>query len=260
MPNNSIIIQPWYSTTAYSEYDVTAGINTGSPYLSSYGPIYYSTVANNVGNNPSGQFIYAITSYGRSQDLATVNLTYTGATPKFARGSFYAITGLADPYMDASGMILNASPNGGSSYQIQFINPGPYVASTATSVGAVNCPEPSWTTGFFWTPTYTTQWEVSQAVITAQFEAGYSQRQPQGIASNTNSWNLVFNDRTDLEIKGLMTFVQDHAAVYSTQLLIPPNRLFNNPTLKYVLTTPKANTKNFGLSDATVVARQVFES
>ena len=258
MPNNSIAIQSWYSGVNYYMYEITAGINTGVN-LSSYGPPYWSTIDNNSGHHPSGQFIYAITSYSRNQDLATVNLTYTGAQPNFARGSIYAITGLVDPLMNATGMVLNASNNGGSSYQIQFINPGPYVNSTVASVGAVNCPEPSWTTGFFWTPGYSTQWEVQQAVISARFEAAYEQRQPQGIANNVNIWTMSFTERTDLETKGLMAFVQNLAGVYSTTLVVPPNRLFNNPTLKYVLSNPKTNNKSYNINDIQVVCRQVLE-
>jgi phage-related protein len=258
MPNNSIAIQPWYSGFAYCTYDVTAGINLGTNF-NSYGPPYWSTVNNNVSNNPSGQFIYPITSYSRSQDIATVNLTWTGASPGFGRGSLYAITGLQDINMNATGMVLNASPNSGSGFQIQFINPGQTIATQTTSIGAVNCPQPAWTTGFMWTPTYSTQWEVQQSVVSARFDNAYEQRQPQGIANNTNIWSMVFDNRTDRETKGLMAWVQNMAGVYSAPILIPPSLLFNNPAIKYVLSNPKVNTKSYNQSDITVVARQVLE-
>lgn len=259
MPNNSITIQPWYSSTSYQQYEITAGINTGVN-LSSYGPPYWSTIPNNSGNHPSGQFIYAISSYARNQDLATVVLTYTGNTPNFARGSLYAITGIqSDIFINATGMVLNAAPAGGSTYQLQFINPGPYIPTTSVTMGAINCPEASWTTGFFFSPDYSSQWEVQQAVIKAQFESNYSQRQPQGITSNTNIWNMSFNNRTDAEAKGIMAFVQNLAGVYSTTVLVPPNILFNSPTLKYVLSNPKVNTRSYNINDIQIVASQVFE-
>lgn len=251
--NNSVTIQPWLSGLNYQQYALTAGIMTGYP-LYSYGPPYWSTINNNSGHHPSGQFIYAITSYVRGSDLATVTYASTGTQPNFARGSLYAITGLTDPWMNATGMVLNAAPG-----WIQFINPGPDNAGGSASIGAINCPEPSWTTGWGFTPTYSTQWDVKMNVITAQFEGGYSQRQAQGIASNINTWTLAFNDRTDAEVKAFMAMTQNLGAVYSTTILIPPNTLFNSPLIKYVLANPKVMTKSYGLSDYSVIATQVLE-
>lgn len=257
MANQDIVIQNWYSTTTYSMYDVTAGINVVStPYL---GPPYWSTVDSNLGHNPSGQFIYAVTAYQRTQDIATVNLTYTGATPQFARGSLYAFTGLPDPVLAATGMVLNAGSNGGSSLWVSFINPGPEEVWQSTSIGAINCPEPTWTTGFFWSPSYTSPWEIQQNVITAKFDSQYQQRQPQGISSNVSIWTLNFDSRTDREAKGIMTFVQNLAGVYSTPILIPASHLYNNPTLKYVLSNPKAQPTSYNQNNVTVTASQVNE-
>jgi phage-related protein len=261
MPNNSIIVQNWYAGTSYGMYEITAGLDISN--VSYYGPMYWSTVNNNVGNNPSGQFVYAINSYSRSQDLASIDISYTGTYPNFARGSFYAITGLPDPWMNSTGMVLSAAPvtvsSGGGVIQLQFLNPGPYAGSSSTSLGAINAPEPSWTTGFFWTPGYNSPWEVQQSVISVKFENAYEQRQPQGIANNISMWNMEFSDRTDLEAKGIMAFVQNLAGVYSTPLLIPPNRLYNNPNLKYVLSNPKNNPKSYNINDVTVTCRQVLE-
>lgn len=256
MANNSIIIQPWYAATQYAEYEMTAGINLNSTTYP--GPIYWSTIQSNLGHNPSGQFIYAITSFSRAQDLATVNLAFTGACPNLARGSLYSITGLIDPNMNATGMILNAGTGVANQMWIQFINPGPLTGNASPGIGAVNMPEPSWTTGFFWSPSYSSQWEVQQGVINARFDT-YEQRQPQGINSNVNIWTMGFNDRTDLEVKGIMAFVQNLAGVYSTPILVPPNLLFNNPNLKYVLANPKVNSKSYNQSDCQVTARQVME-
>lgn len=255
--NNSIIVQNWFSGVTYPIYEITAGINTGN--ISFPGPMYWSTIDNNTNHNPSGQFVYAISSYSRSADIATVNFTYTGNQPNFARGSLYAITGLPDVNMNATGMVLNTGPNGGTSLYIQFINPGPVTNTTNTSLGAVNSPEPAWTTGFFWTPTYSTQIQLDQAVITTRFEPTYEQRSPQGVASNSTTWNLNFNDRLDEEVKGMLAFVQNMAGSYSTPILIPPSRLFNNPNIKYVLGNMRVNTKSYQLSDVSITARQVFE-
>jgi phage-related protein len=231
--------------------------------VSTYGPPYFSTVENNVGHNPSGQFIYAITQLARTQDLVTINVAITGFAsgqyPQFARGSLYAITGLGDSTYDTTGMVLNAYPAGPSSYTLQILNPGQQQSTTPISIGAINCPEPAWTTGFFWSPSYSSQWDVKLNVITAQFEPSYSQRSPQGLTSNTSTWTLNFNDRSDTEAKGIMAFVQNLGGVYSTPILIPPNRMYNNPTLKYLLTNPKVNTKSHTLSDVSVTATQVFD-
>lgn len=256
--NNNVIIQPWIATVPYSMYEVTQGFTiTGGTY---YNPaLYFSTIDNNVGNYPSGSFIYAINSYSRTNDVATVNFTYTGALPNFARGSIYAITGLPDVNMNATGMVLNAGANAGNSLFVQIINPGPYTLATSTTLGAINVPEPSWTTGFFWTPSYTTQLEIQQAVIKAQFESTYVQRSSAGIASNMAIWSLNFSDRSDKEAKGILAFVQNMAAVYSCPILIPTSSLFNNPNVKYVLANPKTNEKSYNINDLSVTATQVYE-
>lgn len=260
MANSSIVIPVWQSNGVYQTYEATAGIATGTS-LSSYGPPYWSTVQNNMGHNPSGSFIYGVTSYGRSQDLATVTIAYTGSTPpQFARGSLYAFTGMPDPLMNATGILLDAAPSYSvTGYQLQFINPGPDNVGTVTFQGALNCPEPTWTTGFFWSPTYGSQWDTQQAIIKAQFEAGYAQRSPQGIASNTDVWTLAFNDRPDIEVKGLMAWVQNMQGVYAAPILIPPSSLYNDPTILYVLANPKVTTRSFNQSDVQVVATQVFQ-
>lgn len=256
--NNTIIIQNWFSGVQYQTYDVIQGLNISN--TSYYSPsLYFSTIDNNIGNNPSGQFVYAINSYSRSSDIATVNFTYTGNIPNYARGSLYSITGLPDPYMNATGMVLNVGSNGGSGMYLQFINPGPVTNSTSTSIGAINSPEPSFTTGFFWTPSYATPLEIQQNVITAQFDSLYVQRQPQGIASNTNIWTLNFENRSDREAKGISAFVQNMAAVYSTTILIPASNLYNNPNIKYVLSNPKNNSISYNINTISVTAKQVNE-
>ena len=257
MANQDIVIQNWYTGTTYSMYDVIAGINISN--TSYFGPPYWSTIDNNVGNNPSGQFIFTINSYQRTQDIATVNFTYTGTAPNFARGSLYAITGIPDTVLSATGMVLNAGVNSGNSIWIQFINPGPEDSFTSTTIGAINCPEPSWTTGFFWSPSYTSPWEIQQNVITAKFDSQYQQRQPQGISSNISIWTLNFDNRTDREAKGIMTFVQNMAGVYSTPILIPANHLYNNPNIKYVLSNPKAQPTSYNQNNVSVTALQVNE-
>lgn len=258
MANNSISVYPWQSTTTYGIYDVTQGLVTGGN-LSSYGPMYWSTSAGNVGNNPSGQFVYAISNYSRGSDLATINLAFTGACPAFARGSLYAITGMPDPTFNATGMILNANSGAAGFLTLQFINPGLVVAQTSTSLGAVNAPQPAWTTGFFWSPTYQSQWDTSQAVIRAQFEPTYEQRQPQGIINNNATWTLQFDNRTDAEVKGIAAFIQNLQGTYSTPILIPPTTLSNTPTTKYVLTGPKVTPVAYNQSNVTVGARQVYD-
>lgn len=255
--NNSIVVQNWYSTTKYAQYDLTAGINISD--TSYYGPLYVSTVKGNIGNNPSGQFIYAINQYSRTDDIASINIAYTGTAPNFARGSLYSITGLPDDVMNATGMILNVQPNGGSSITLQFINPGPEESAQSTSLGAINAPEPSWTTGFFFTPGYSSPYEVQQAVINAQFEPGYSQRQPQGLDANTSVWTLGFENRTNKEARAILAYVQNLQGVYATTLMIPPTSLYNNPTLKYVLSNPKESPGSYNLNNISVAAKQVFE-
>lgn len=156
-------------------------------------------------------------------------------------------------------MILNATLNSSNVFTLNFVNPGPDESQQSTSLGAINCPEPAWTTGFFFTPSSTNAWEVQQAVISSQFEVSYQQRGPQGLWNNKNAWTINFDNRSSKESRAIMAFVQNLQGVYSTTLMITDTTLYNNPSLKYLLTTPKLNTTSYNLNVTQVVATQVYE-
>lgn len=267
MLNNLITVQNWYPTTQYQWSDVIQGINvagtsnpTTSPYFSTL-PTTCNGSVFNVGNNPSGQFIYAVTQYSRYRDLASVNVVYTGSAPTFNRGSLYSFTGITgDAFINATGMVLNVQPNGGSNIVLQFVNPGPDINQVNVfGNGALNCPEPTWTTGFMWSPSYASPWDIRNNVITAQFEPSYQQRQPQGITANASMWTLAFNDVTDAQSKGIAAFIQNVGGVYATTIMMPAYTLYNNPFIKYTLSAFKNNPKSYNINDVSVAAQQVFE-
>jgi len=254
MLNNSYTFPQWSSAQNYSKFSFFQNLLIGGvSYASSP---YWSTTSNNINQNPSGQFIFPITSYSRTAGVATINFTNSGGGQAFNPGSFFAITGIptsTDATFNYTGMALNGNPT-----SLTFTSVGPDVSYSAT--GAINAPNTFWTTGFFWQPTYSTTLDITQSTFNAKFSDGFEQRAPAGLNSNLSTWNLTFIDRSDTEVAGLLCFVQNLGAVYSTPILLNTPILYNSPRLKYILGQPKLTSKSFGLYDVTLSARQVFEA
>lgn len=238
-------VAPFNSVINFEKFDFVTESSSNFRY-------FYAT-QNSLGQNPTGIFNYAITSFSRVNDLVTINYTYTGSAATFVQGSIIRITGMANSTLNYTGMVVNAG-NG----WIQYINQG-WPESSSVSVGAINCNNPAWTTGFFFAPSYSTNLESKQSVMTAQFGDGYSQRQKMNLNNNVQTWKIAFNERSDKEAKAIFNYIEDYGGSSSIKLLIPVNKLQNNPNLKYVVKDPQLTTTYFDLNNISVTATQVFD-
>lgn len=249
MAYNSLAFKYFNPSQVYSLYDVVGGASATDPVF------YYSTIANNLGNGPSGIFNYNITTFSRSQDIATLTFTNSGGGIPFAPGSIVSTNVGADGTANYIGMVLN-----GSLTTVSYLNPGWDVATTA-SAGTVNTTlSPAWSTGFIWVPSYSTNYENQQGVITAQFEPGYEQRMASSLNPNTDMWSLIFADRTSKEARAIRNFVQMAAGVYSFPIMITDPNFDNQPTQKFVTSANmRIQTKSFNLNDITVTVKRVFD-
>lgn len=238
-------ITPFNAVVNYKKFDViyeSAGVYR-----------YHYATQDTVGYGPTAVFNYAVASYSREDDAATLYYTYTGAGPRFSIGSIVRVTGMNNTSFNYTGMVIDA----GSGW-VKYLNAG-WPESATASVGAINCTNPAWTTGFYFTPSYTTAMETIQRTISAQFGDGYSQRQRNGLNNNVQTWTLSFNDRSDLEAKAILNYVESHDAASALRILIPINKFNNNPSLKYVLSSPKLSTNSWNLNNVSVTATQVFD-
>jgi len=252
MPQTLFDFAAWNGTLPYQKFDTVYGADTGGPIV--YDKYYYATRDVPIGQSPRALFRFNVTSTTRSQGLFTVNYTYTGAGPQFARGSIVQVQGLLEVSANFTGMVLNA----GSGF-IQYINQGGFDYTTA-SAGTVTAPiNPNWTTGFFFTPSYSSPLSTAQSTIEAKFGDGYSQRQRNGLNSNMHSWELSFTDRSDKEARAILNYVEDEGGVDPVQLLIPLNNLTARATTKFVLKNPKYNPTSFNLNAINVTAEEVFD-
>jgi len=248
--NTSSTFKTWSASPIYSKFDIVHGVNATDTAF------YYSLKNGNQANNPVSHYDFSITSVSRSNEVATVNFTKTGSGPSFCPGSCVNITGVPSPYTDFNytGMVIKATDT-----SIQFISAGYDIAQTSTNGGVTTYLSPIWTTGFFFVPSYTTSVDSQQAVITAQFEPGYEQRQSSSLNGNTDTWSLTFSDRSNKETRAIKHFIQDKAGVGYFNVNIPVSDLCNDPSLKFVGTAPKISQKSFGLNDISVTVKQVFD-
>lgn len=229
----------------YSLYDV----------LYNGGQYWYSTKDSNVGHDPNETFVFAATSYSRTDDIATIVFAVTGNIVPFAAGSIVQITGFANDTLNYSGMILSAS-----SGSISYINPGWSQGSTVVSIGAINAPmSPNWTTGFYFQPTYTTKIGTQNQTIVAQFSDGYSQRQPQGINTFAQNIGLVYQNRDKRQARAMTNFVEDKAGATAFPILLPDPFLNNQPNQQWIAPTIEVTPVSFGLYDIAVSVTRVFD-
>ncbi len=248
--NTSSTFKTWSASPVYSKFDIVHGINATDTTF------YYSLKNGNQNNNPVSHYDYAVTSISRSNEIATVNFTKTGAGPSFYPGSCVNITGISSTYSEFNytGMVLKTTDSG-----IQFVSAGHDIEQTAVNGGVTTYLSPAWTTGFFFVPSYASPVDSQQSVITAQFEPGYEQRQSSSLNGNTDTWSLTFADRQNKEARAIKHFIQDRAGVGCFNITIPVSDLCNDPSLKFVGTAPKVTPKSFGLNDISVSLKQVFD-
>lgn len=238
-------VQPWNSSLQYKKFDVVfqdAGIYT-----------YHYATQDSVGQKPASIFNFAITSCVRFEDAVTVYYTLTGNALPLAQGCIVRVTGLTNSTFNTTGMLIDA----GSGWA-KYTNDG-WPESFNATVGAINCDNPAFTTGFMFIPSYSTSLEGTQNVIIARFGDGYSQRQRAGLNSNTQSFQLAFNDRSDRESKAILNYIEDKGGVDPVKLLLPINKLQNNPNLKYTIKNPRLTTTYYDINSISVIADQVFD-
>ncbi len=240
-------IQAWNSAVStYKKFDVVYE----EPGVFRY---HYATQPSS-NQDPRAVFNFVITSAYREDDAAFVFYTRTGAAPEIVQGCLIAVTGLTQDSFNTTGTIIDAGPG-----WVKYLNEGLPGSAGAISVGAINCKNPAWTTGFMFVPSYSTSIEGTQNIIQAKFGDGYGQRQRAGINSNTQSFQLMFSDRSDREAKALFNYIEDKGGVDAIKLLVPINRFFNNHTLRFTLKNPKLQSTAYDLNSISVTADQVFD-
>jgi phage-related protein len=238
-------IYPWNGSLSYNKFDVV--FEQAGTFR------YFYATQNSVGQNPTGVYNFPITSYKREDDATILYYTYSGSGPLFAIGSIIRVTGMTDTSLNYTGMAIDA----GSGW-VKYPDDG-WPITLAATVGAINCPNPAWTTGFMFVPSYSTTVETTQNIIKAQFGDGYSQRQRGGLNNNTQSWKLSFNERSDKEAKAIFNYIEERGGVDPINLLMPITKFQNRYDNKYTLKSPQLNTAYFDLNNISVIADQVFD-
>ena len=242
MPNN--IFQPYVNTASYEMYDVIFE-----------NPIYYYATASSTGEKPTSQYLYNIGYYTRQDNLITVYFLGSGSSKVFNRGSMVMLNNTSDSTIHYTGMVIH----GGTNF-IQYLNPGNNVASGTISAGQVKTfLNPYWTTGFFFTPSYSSSLEKTPVIIEAVLGDGYSQRQKVNLNNNPDIWKLSFQGRSDKETLAIQTFFEDKGGVVPFKLLMPVNRLVNNPNLQYIGQSLSIPTNAYNINDINVDVKQVFD-
>lgn len=203
--------------------------------------------------DPTLQILYTITGAQRADDIVTVYFTQTGSVTNFAKGSIIKCAGMTDTSMNFTGMCVN----GGSGFA-QFISPG-WDATLGASAGTVSAPNPAFTTGFFFTPTYTTKINTENKAIITQLGDSYSQRMPTAVNSFTQNMVLVFQNRSVREAKAIANYVQSTQGSQSFEVMLADPFLNNQPTQKFISAGCDVNPVSWNLADVTVNVSRVFE-
>jgi len=239
------ITYPFRSGVAYKQFDVLNGINTGESR-------YYYATYDNENQNPSGVYIYPISSWQIVDEIATVFLTKTGFGPRFAAGSVIKITGEGYGPINYTGMVSE-----GDETYIRF----PVASYTTGSIGTgalTTLVSPGWTTEFFFIPSYSSSQDIEVRTVEAKFGDGYAQRQRDGLNSNVGTWNIVFEGRSDRETKAIINFIEDKGGTDCFPILFSRGMLQNDPNIKYVGTNLKLNTTSYKLNTVSATLSQSF--
>lgn len=240
---------PWNGTITYNKFDVFYDYYIGGNLV--YG---YAT-QDNTAQQPSGIFNFPITAYSRGEDVTTLTFTQTGTSFKFAPGSLIRVTGVsANSTVNFTGMCI-----AGGSGTLQYINPGWGQTDNAITVGAINCNNPCFTTGFLFIPAYSTKIDIKNNPIVAKLGDNYEQRSPNGLNTYNKTYNMVFQQRSDRETRALINFVEDTAGVRCFQIVTPVAAFENQPLQKFVTDDISVSTDSYGLNTSTVTVRKVFD-
>ena len=237
----------WNNGYSYDKWDVVIDTSVKPTQY------YYSTVGSNLGANPLSTFVYSPTLSTRTNNVMRVTFNQTGTT-YFQQGSVVIISGLAPDAANYTGLALAGGPG-----YVDYLDAGLNTSNVVTA-GGVRAPiHPSWTTGFFWLPSWSTEVTHNMEVVTTKLGEGYSQRFNPVINSNSLSWNLVFAERTDKEIMALSTFLQVQGGATPFVIDFPVGLLFNKPGLKYISQPLKDSLTSYGLNAVACTVTQVFD-
>lgn len=241
-------INPWGSNQSYQQYDVIDGLYIGvTTHPTS--AAHYATQSN-VGQNPSGLFVYNITSISSAEDIATVYYAQTGNVPSVAPGSIVMVAGTAS--YNYTGMAID----GGSGW-LKFINPG--FADTIGAAGTVSMRNPAWTTGFFFVPSYPTKIPTKNDTIETKMGGGYSQRMSQGLNTFEQDPVFVYQGVDKRMTKAIAHYVQTNEGVWPTEVLMPDQYLNNQPHQKFTLKSVDVDPASFGRYNVAVQLSRVFD-
>lgn len=240
---------PYNAVIQYSKFDVFYDAYNGTNLV--YG---YAT-QDNIGQNPNGIFNFPITAYSRIGDVTTLTFTQTGSCGKFQAGSLIRVTGVsANSSVNYTGMCID-----GGSGTLSYLNPGWAQTDNAISVGAINCPNPNWTSGFFFIPTYSTKIDIANKPFVAKLGDGYEQRSPPGLNTYEKTYNMVFQQRSNGEARAITNYVEDAAGVRCFPIVIPVAAFENQPNQKYVADNIGITTDSYGLNTINATVRRVFD-
>lgn len=234
----------------YDKWDVIQG--GGASVTDSR--FFYSTKASNLGNYPLSRFTYTATNTQRlSTEVMRVSFTQTG-TAFFTQGSMVTVGGVTP---DGTANYTGTALGGGSGY-VDFLCPG-LTTSNAALGGTVVAPiHPAFTTGFWWIPSPGSKIANQQIVIESKLGEGYTQKYNPAINFNSLGWTLVYEERTDKEIRSLANFCQDMGGVVPIPINFPVGKLSNRNDLRYTLGEVQEDLTSFGLNAASVQIQQVF--
>ena len=233
----------------YDKWDVVQGATASDTRF------FYSTVGSNVGAYPLSRFIYAATSTTRtSEEVMRISFTQTG-TAYFRQGSVVTIQGVVP---DSTANYTGVALAGGSGY-VDILSAGLTSTNVATNGQVVAPIHPNWSSGFFWLPSFSSNVQNKQSVISSSLGDNYSQRMNTAINSNSLVWELVFENRTDKETRSLANFLQDKCGVIPFVMDFPVGKLFNRAGLKYINGEPKIGLNSYGIETMSFVAQQIFD-
>lgn len=240
---------PYNSSVQFHKFDVIYD------YLIGGNLVYGYATQDSFGQSPSGVYNFPITAYSRINDITTVSFGQTGTVANMQPGSLVRITGVAaNTSVNYTGMVI-----AGGSGTLQFLNPGWDQTDNAIVVGAINCPNPAWTTGFYWIPTYSTKLDVKNTPFIAKLGDGYEQRSPNGLNTYDKTYSMVFQQRSDKETRSIINFVESTAGANAFQIVMPLAAYENQPLQKYVADSVSASPDSYGLNTVQVAIRKVFD-
>lgn len=244
---------PYNNALTYRQFDVIYSIYDGVS-TNHASPYFYATQDVGPGSySPSGFYRFPLTAWALSEDIVTLTYNHTGG-PKMVPGSQIRVTGItANTAINYTGMVMI-----GGSGTLQYISPG-WTQSSSTSVGAIECLSPAWSTGFFFQPTYSSKVGTENQTNVAKLGDGYSQRSPKGINTFDQTINLVYQNRTQREAKAITNYVQDKAGATPFEILIPDQFLNDDPNQKWIAAGCDVTPVSFQRFDITVTVSRVFD-